>query len=271
MSEIPMEVYFNSGEDEFDYLDMLQGSKSIEGASEVSILTSSAILERKVPKKTNKVKDIRAKFRASFEGSFKQPFDLVISGDEKVREFQRLSERGFYEIFKSILSKPLGINYETTNVKAIRWLQENREDVLDLADRLREPLIRMHKPVENQGYIVAFKRRGKNIFTLNSRTLEYIKTEVKELESKVIEVSVSRFNSRTGTGRCISDMDADSISFSPASAWQHFPVRQKKKMSENLNTLTAGNFQLIRMEVRRVLDVRQRVKHYRVVRVIVDD
>lgn len=45
----------------------------------------------------------------------------------------------------------------------------------------------------------------------------------------------------------------------------------EKKLSENLNIITGGEFKAMEIEVRRVLDVRGRVKHYRLVRVLEDE
>lgn len=273
MTDIPMEVYFNTGEEEFDSLDFNGGAKALEGASEVAIISAGAVLDggADTPKKISSVKGIHAKFKASFEGSFKQHFILSVKGKEQNHALVELGEQGFSEVVRFIISKAVGFDYEAGDARAKKWIAKNRENALSISDRLIEPLLRMHKPVERQGYIVSFRRRGKEIFTLNKSTLDYMRKETKEKESILIKVGISRFNSRTGTGRCIHGMEEDSISFSPAMAWKKYTTNQKKKLSENLNIITGGEFKAMEIEVRRVLDVRGRVKHYRLVRVLEDE
>lgn len=273
MTDIPMEVYFNTGVAKFDSLDFNGGSKALEGASEVAVISAGAILDGSAdaPKKISSIKGIHARFKASFEGSFKQHFVISVHGEEQNRALVELGEQGYSEVVRFVISKAIGVNFEASDARARKWISKNRENAFAISDRLIEPLLRMHKPVEKQGYTVSFRRRGREIFALNKNTLDYMKKETKEKDSMVINVGVSRFNARTGTGRCIHGMDEDSISFSPATAWKKYATKQKKKLSANLNTITGGEFKTMEVEVRRVLDVYGRVKHYKLVRVLSDE
>jgi hypothetical protein len=83
----------------------------------------------------------------------------------------------------------------------------------DLQDKLDDALRRAHQPVKHQGLSISIKSNRTELVVFNDETLEYLETEVVDVEQIAIDVCISRFNVRTGTGRMITDIDSESVPF----------------------------------------------------------
>lgn len=269
--EIPMDVTIGTGESDFDELDFYYGSKAIEGASEIVALTAQTILSTRLVKHVPSVEGIRAGFRKSFVSSYGQRFVLNIYGEEQVRVLKYLGEDGFFELFSHYIGLAIGVHNPISKKSAKSWHDSYVKDDVELVQRLRQPLMRPHKPIENQGYKVKINKRRSLVLGFDKSTLRYISHEEVEPKKIIVNAVITRFNSLTGTGRLILEREAQSVSFSPARSWRTYPAKQRKELSKNLHgNNTAEDFEPLTLEVSRVLGAGEVVKHFKLHRVILE-
>lgn len=270
--KIPMDVTISTGANEFQDLDFYYGAKALEGTSEVVALVAHTILNETLTKQVPSIEGIRANLRKSFVGSHGQKFELEIFGSEQLRVFRYIGKEGFFQIMEYYIGLATGVSSEITKDSAIRWERSYIKDDVDLIKRIREPLLRIHKPIENQGYKVKINRGKKTVSEFNEKTLEYIAHEVQDTKSIIIEAVITRFNSLTGTGRLLTDENLPSVSFSPKNQWKTFQFKQRKIFSKNLDRNNASEeFLPIRLEVLKVTGTQNTIKHYRVIRVVLEE
>lgn len=268
---VPMEVVVSDGEDRFTELDFYYGSKALEGTSEIITVLSNTILNREVVTKIPSIEGIAATFRTSYEGSFRQRFMLKITGDEQRRRFEAIGEGAFLDVMSYYLTRPLLTQYEFSYRRASKIVEELQPDYRSLMKRLYGPLLKLHKPVEEQNYTVELKRRRTNLVRYNHVTLENLIVERADAERIIIEASITRFNRLTGTGRLILEEDSESVSFEPFLPWREFPAEQRRKLSRNLDANTDdANFTRIRLEVTTIRNFLGEIKKYSLHRVIMD-
>ena len=268
---IPMDVTIGTGEANFTDLDFYYGAKALEGTSEVVALVAHTILNRTLAKQVPSIEGIRANFKRSFIGSFGQKFELAITGAEQVRVLEWIGEDGFFQIMKHYIGQAVGVDHQITKPAAVSWARTYIEDEVDLIQRIREPLLRIHKPIESQGYRIVLNKRRSPISVFNNDTYQYISHEFTEYQRIQITAVITRFNKITGTGRLILSEDEKSVSFAPARTWQMFPAEQRKVFSRNLHQNNgAEDFSPLTLEVTRVMGRDDIVKHYKVHSVILD-
>jgi hypothetical protein len=269
--EIPMDITIGTGETPFDELDFYYGAKAIEGASEIVALTAQTILTGELVKHVPSIEGIRASFRKSFVSSYGQRFVLNIYGSEQVRVLEYLGEDGFFELFSHYVGLAIGNLNKIEKKVAISWHDKYIKDDVELIERLSQPLLRLHKPIENQGYKISINRRRTNVINFNKKSLEYITSETLDPQKIIIEAVITRFNSLTGTGRLLMDREAQSISFSPSMLWKKFPAKQRKLLSKNLDGNNASeDFVPLKLEVSRITGPQGIIKHLKLHRVIIE-
>jgi len=269
--EIPMDVTIGSGEADFDDLDFYYGSKAIEGTAEIVSLTAQTILSGRLVKQIPSIEGIRAGLRKSFVSSYGQRFVLNIYGAEQVRVLNYLGEDGFFELFSHYIGLAAGLHIPISKRIAKSWHDKYVEDDIELIQRLRQPLLRLHRPIENQGYKVRINKRRSLVIGFDKTTLEYISHEELEASKIQIEAVITRFNSLTGTGRLLLNEDAQSISFSPARSWKTYARKQSKALSRNLDGNNAAeDFMPLTLEVSRVVGTGEVVKHFKLHSVILE-
>lgn len=268
--KIPMDLVIGSDdEDNFDELDFYVGAKAIEGASETIPLIANTILNRKLVKHVPAIEGLHANFRQSFKSSYGQRFELVLTGSEEINVIRWLGIDGFMEIMQYIIGEATGSPFKVTNSLAQRWIDSYIEDEFELIQKIRGSLLRMHKPVEAQGYTVKLRKRKQPFSIFNQKTFEYLSYEHKETHSIELEAVITRFNKLTGTGRLLITETSPSISFSPGISWQRFPLRQRRQFSKNLDQNNGSeDFQPIKLSVRRVIGHDDIIKHLKVMAVI---
>jgi hypothetical protein len=269
---IPMEVVVSDGEERFTELDFYYGSKALEGTSEIITVLTNTILNREVVTKIPSIEGIAASFRTSYEGSFRQRFLLKITGDEQKRSYDAIGEGAFLDVMSFYLTRPSLTPYEFNYKRAARIVKELEPDHRYLMKRLYGPLLKVHKPIEEQNYSVQLKRSSRrNLATYDLTTLANLTIERADNERIIIEASITRFNRLTGTGRLILEEDSESVSFEPALLWRDFPADQKRKLSRNLDVNTdADNFSRLRLEVTTIRNFLGEIKKYCLHRVIID-
>lgn len=268
---LPMDVVITDGDDAFSELDFYYGSKALEGTSEIISILTNTILNQVVVTKIPSIEGINASFRNNYEGSFGQKFMLKIVGPEQQKNFNRIGESTFFDLICFYLSRPTMVPYQFRTARAQRLLSDMEDLYIPLMKRLHNPLLKLHKPIEEQNYNVLLKRRRTNLVEFNKSTLENLEIETPDRDRVVIEGSVTRFNRLTGTGRIILQEDSESISFEPSIPWRDFPNNQRRKLSRNLDANTqADEFTTLTMEVTAIRNYIGEIKKYLLHRVVVE-
>ncbi|MHA0984662.1 hypothetical protein ACR9GO_18825 [Kosakonia cowanii] len=268
---LPMDVVITDGAEEFTELDFYYGAKALEGTSEIVAILTNTILNREVVTKVPSIEGINSSFRNNYEGSFGQKFILKIVGEELQRAFREIGERTFFDLVCYYLSRPTMSPYEFNTARARRIINEMRDLYIPLMKRLHNPLLKLHKPIEQQSYKVLLKHKRKKLIEYNRNTLANLEIETPDRERIIINASVTRFNRLTGTGRIILDEDAESVSFEPAILWRDFPRREKKKLSRNLDANNqVDDFTTLTLEVTPVRDYIGAIKKYSLHKVIIE-
>lgn len=268
MIEVPMSVTFSDGDAQYEDLDLYYGSKAMEGTSSTVLLTSHAVLNKTVVKQTPSAKGMRGVFKLSHDGSFKQDFVLQIYGEKQINTYNTLGRIAFKQLLTQHIRMSLGLSEIELSARARSWFMHEMSGADVLFNRLKNPLYMMHKSIENQGHSVSLIVSGDRIASLTSRTLDYLKAEIPDQDRVVLDLAVSRFNVRTGTGRFIFDYESDSTSFS-SQLWRAFNPTQIHALATSLERLARGVFSPIRAEVTRVMTIHGDLKHYVLHQVII--
>ena len=96
--------------------------------------------------------------------------------------------------------------------------------------------------------------------TFDDGTLDYIETEVIEDEVYAASLAVNKFNTRTGTGRFIDEIDSISIPFRPYDELDDF---QTTTLADNLAKVARGIFDPVNVMVSQINSRDGRLKRYR--------
>ncbi|WP_278941466.1 hypothetical protein [Pseudomonas helleri] len=252
-------VKFDTGESNFDGLNMYYGADALSGFAEAISITTHAIVNNNVVTQTPAVKGFKLDFKEAHTGSYIQKVCLEFTDAEAVRVVNHLRPKGFIELLNFHLAAPLGLNPKIVSDAAIRWHRSSMDDSEKLLDRLVGPLKKIHHPVYGQGYKVVLYKDRTPMLGFNANTFDYLTGSTINDRVEVVEAAVSRFNARTFTGRIIEAEDADSISFAPLKAGLVRPSRVI--LVNSLKDLTEGKFTKVGLEVRRVLSRDGRTKH----------
>ena len=129
----------------------------------------------------------------------------------------------------------------------------------DVQDKLSEPLRRAHQPIKHQGLSIHIKANKTEIVEFNKETLDFLETEVLGETQQEIDVCISRFNTRTCTGRMISSIDSESIPFYPQ---DRLSEKQKVLLADNLASLARGVFNPITAYVSKTTSLDGKLKKY---------
>lgn len=269
---VPMEVVIGSGTTEYTELDFYNGSKALEGTSELLAILSNTILNEDVVTKVPSIEGISSVFRNSYEGSFGQRFLLKITGVKQQERFNRIGEKAFFDLLSYYLSRPFMTEHEFKSARAKKIsLIDFKDHYLPLMKRLHGPLVKIHKPIEEQGYSVKIKKKRMLLINYNASSLENLNIEKADEVRVNITASITRFNRLTGTGRLILDEESESVSFEPSSMWRDFPAAQKKVLSRNLDANTDSKiFKSILLEVTAIRNYLGEIKKYSLHRIIMD-
>lgn len=257
--ELTFRVKYDTGENEFDGLDMYYGSHSLAAISEILLLSIHASIHGEVVVQAPAAKGFRLVLKKNYEGSLEQLIQLYVTDTETVSLLTDLGKNGLYDLIKYLLSGCLGIPFVLSNRKAKKRLRDLTKENEDLHERLERALVKAHLPIKHQGYSASLSLGKTPIFTFDADTLNYLETEVVEPDDEVIQVAVSRFNARTGTGRFITSIDSISHSFTPLSELDDY---QKTIMADNLGKVARGEFEPLTAIVTKVNSSNGRLKRY---------
>ncbi|KAF4558702.1 hypothetical protein GEV39_18245 [Pseudomonas sp. NY5710] len=256
---ITLSARYHSGETNFNGLDAYYGADSLGGFAEAVCITTHAILNKEVKTQTPATSGFDLKFKENHRGSYVQKFTLELTDQNAISNFTYLGLNGFIELLTFHMGSPLGLNRPVTGRAARKWLRDDMEDSEALLERLERPLKRIHHPVTGQGYQVTVYRAQTPILEFNEQTYDYLAGGETSERVETLDLSVSRFNIRTGTGRFTTDGDAESISFSPVHGY--LSQAAKIRLADSLVSGARGEERPVRVTVRRVLSRDGRTKH----------
>ncbi|WP_332822917.1 hypothetical protein [Stutzerimonas kunmingensis] len=258
--KIPFSFKFDSGSNPFTKLSLYYGANALSALSEIVSVTTHAILHDEVRDHTTAVRGFSVDFKNSHTGSFVQKFEVELTDPETISTIQYLGVDAYVELLAIHIALPLGNPFALQTNSAKRWFRSYMNNGEELLGRLQNPLKNLHKPVYGQGYQMVLSKARTPLVGFNERTHDYLTTSVRSDHREVIEMAVSRFNTRTGTGRFILDNEADSVSFSPFR--NVISQKAKSKLADSLRDLANGRFTAIEAEVTRISARDGRIKHY---------
>lgn len=257
--ELAFKIKYDSGELDFDGLDMYHGAHSIAAISEILLLTIHASLRGEVIVQAPAAKGFRLVLKKNHQGSFEQFIHMYVTDNETVSLITDLSKNGLYDVIKYMLCTCLGLPFVLSHKKAKKRVLQLEREKEDIHERLERALLKAHQPIKHQGLSAALSMGRNVIVNFNADTLNYLETEVVEPDNEFILVGVSRFNARTGTGRFISNINSISHSFSPFDELDDY---QKTLMADNLGKVARGEFEPLTAIVTKVNSTNGRLKRY---------
>lgn len=252
-------IRYHSGESNFTSLDFYYGADSLGGFAEVLALTTHAIVKNQVVKQTPATKGFDLSFKEAHRGSYIQKVELEFTDPDAIKVINFIGVDGFMEILNFHIKSPLGTSSEIRGSMAQRWFRSHMDGSEALLKRLSRPLERIHHPVLGQGYQVTLYKSRTPIASFNDSTLDYLTGGETSQATEFLELAVSRFNARTGTGRFIVDEESDSISFTPLKAG--VGRNAKIALASSLKDLAEGKVTKLPVEIRRVTARDGRTKH----------
>ncbi|MBS0367563.1 MAG: hypothetical protein JSS57_00015 [Proteobacteria bacterium] len=257
--ELTFKIKYDEGASKFNGLDMYYGAHSLAAISEILLLTIHASLHGEVIVQAPSAKGFRLVMKKNHEGSLEQIIQMYVSDPDTVALLADLSKNGLYDVIKFILSSCLGLPFILSNRKAKRRVLKLEQENEDLHERLERALLKAHQPIKHQGLTATLSLGRTPIIEFNDDTLNFLETEVVEPDCEVIQVAVSRFNARTGTGRLITDIDSPSHGFRPFNDLDEY---QKSLMAENLGKVARNEFEPLTAIVTKINSSNGRLKRY---------
>ena len=257
--DLAFSVRYDSGNKEFTSLDAYYGAQSLIGISQILLISLNAYINREIITQATSAKGFRLSFGLSRTGSWTQDIHFLITDPHTLDVIQDLGKNALYDLLKWGLSTGVGISYIVKHRKASNVIKELRKQNDDLQDKVDEALLRAHYPVKHQGFSIHVKSNRTELITFDKSTLEYLETEVVDDEQYALDVCISRFNARTGTGRMISAIDSESIPFYPE---DQLSERRKALLADNLALVARGQFEPLVAYVSKVTSSDGRLKRY---------
>jgi hypothetical protein len=266
LGKLKFVVRYSSGEKPFEGLDHYSGSLSLFGIFQALLISLNAFFNREIITQAPSAKGFRVVMGRARTGSFEQLLTLVITDPAVMDVARDLGKNALYDLLKWALVGGLGIPFVLARRKSRKRVRELERENDDLHEKLDEALRRAHAPVKNQGLKVEVQSGNVNLATFDQYTLQFLETEVESDDTEQVECAISRFNTRTGTGRLIKSMDAVSVPFFPF----HPPLDkiQTTRLADNLAKLARGQFEPISVVVSRVTDGGGNLKRYKLHRAL---
>jgi hypothetical protein len=257
--ELTFRIKYDSGEHDFEGLDMYYGAHSIAAIAEILLLTIHASLRGEVIVQAPAAKGFRLVLKKNHEGSLEQIIQMYVTDTETVSFLTDLTKNGMYDVIKYMLSSCLGLPFVLSHRKAKKRVFQLERENEDLHDRLERALLKAHQPIKHQGLSATLSLGRTPIVSFDADTLNYLETEVVELDNEVVSVAVSRFNARTGAGRFITDINSISHGFSPFGDLDEY---QKTLMADNLGKVARNEFDPLTAIVTKINSTNGRLKRY---------
>lgn len=246
--EFDFSILYDSGEKQFDGLDMYYGSRSMQGVAETIIIATHGIVNERYISKTNAAKGFKSTFKAGFEGSFKQKFKITFTNPKTINKIIDITPKSYIELLKHAIHESIGSPTELMRRNSKKAFEKMYFSE-DITHRLFPALKEVHTPIKHQGYKATLLAAQTPIAEFNNRSLEYLEEELVSPARETLVASISRFNARTGTGRLITEIDDDSFSFIPDTK---LSKAIKRSLIDSLQGVAADVFTPIKAEVTRI-------------------
>jgi len=245
---------------QFKGVDAYWGTKSLVGLSQVLLITVHASLHEEVIVQAPAAKGFRIVLGTSRAGSWEQILSLVATDPATVGMLKDLGKDALYDVIKWALLSGVGVKHVITNRKAKRRIAELEREVDDLQERLEASMSDVHLPIKNQNLTIKVLGGRTLLAKFDRSTLDYLEHEIVNDETSLVYLGVSRFNARTGWGRVIESIDAESIPISPSGK---LSSKQKEKMAVALRDIAQGRFSALPMIVSEVTAPNGALKRYK--------
>lgn len=229
------------------------------------MISLNAFLNREIITQAPSAKGFRLVLGTSKKGSWEQLIQLVVTDPNTQALIADLGKNALYDLLKYILAGGVGLPAALHYRKSRKRMRELERENDDLHEKLDDALKRAHSPVKHQGLNVQIMSGRTNLVTFDDMTLQFIETEFISDETEIIRCAVNRFNTRTGNGRIISDIDSISVPFFPVSP---LSTPSTSRLADNLALLARDEFTEIELLVSPITDGSGRLKRYRLHRVL---
>lgn len=257
MKKLNMDIVVCSSEND---IDMQYGLETLKGTSDVISIAAETILRERVPDKRTHRSDVRTRLKSTFKGSYGQKFSIEVEDRELRSRLRKIGDDTFLEIISYFVSEALYLDTPSLSKKASAVVKDLDVVSEKLLERLKEPLIEMHK-ISNyfdHDIQVRYRKRGVNpkpVLALDDNTARNITEAVKSDEETFMDVVIVRFHSITGNGRFyIKDLGTiESFSFESKLAIVTYQL--KKTISQNLhdnNTVKPEDGSFIKVRVKSI-------------------
>jgi hypothetical protein len=262
--ELDFTIRYDSGEKQFDGLEHYYGSQSLFGISQVLLISLNAFFNREILTQAPSAHGFKVVMGRSRLGSWEQLLQLVITDPAVLQSAAELGKDALKDLLKWALGAGLGAPFVLSKRKARKRVRELERENDDLQEKLDDALRRAHAPVKHQGLTVYVMSGRTTLATFDQYSLQYLETEVVSDETERSKFAISRFNTRTGTGRLISSLDAVSTPFFPV---DRLGAKETAALADNLALVARETFRPIDLIVSSVTDAAGRTKRYRLHRV----
>lgn len=258
MLKIDLDVVIDSpGND----IDMQYGLETLKGTSDVIGIVAESILRERVPDRRTHKSDVRTKLKQSFVGSYGQRFSIEVNDEKLKRRLKKIGNDTFLEVLIYFVMEALYLDVDNLSEEAAEIVEQLSNISDKLVNRLKEPLIEMHKIPNYFNYDVKIRQRKrglpepKQLLLLDKGTAINITESVISDTDEDIEVVVVRFHSITGNGRFyIKDLEKIE-SFGFYTKMKTVKNKIRKSISSNLhnnNTVRPEDGDFIKVRVRKV-------------------
>jgi hypothetical protein len=260
MMQMDFTIRYDSGEKKFEGLEHYYGSQSLFGISQVLLISLNAFFNREILTQAPSAHGFKVIMGRSKLGSWEQLLQLVVTDPNVLQSAAELGKDAVIDLLKWALGAGLGLPFVLSKRKARKRVRELERENDDLQEKLDDALRRAHAPVKHQGLTVYVMAGRTNLATFDQYTLQYLETEVLSDETQRMKFAISRFNTRTGTGRLISTMDAVSTPFFP---FDRLTPKETAALADNLALVARDTFKPIELIVSSVTDAAGRIKRYK--------
>lgn len=235
--KVSYDVVIKSGTDE---VDMEYGLETLAGTAEVTCILAEAILRKRIIRRRSNTNPARTVLKKNFTGSYGQNFDLIVNEPELMAELRRMTRSVFSEVMSYFISEAMYLETEEVSQDAATVIDTLTDIEADLIERIRQPLIRMHKINIQKNYEIELNYKKPNekerIINLTTRTATNLTQSRVQRGTTIINAVITRFNARTGNGRLVLEGENDTVAFGFALPLRSIPGVQKSKISLNLHT-----------------------------------
>jgi hypothetical protein len=257
--DLSFSIKFDSGRERFSGLNGYDGAQALLGISQLFLISLNAYLNKDIITRAPSAQGFRLVLGPSRAGSWEQLVHVVITNAEVAATFADLGKDALYDLLKWGFLNGVGIAFAVGHHKSKAVISELQRKNEDLHDRLAEALSRAHYPVKNQGLTVNISAPNCQLVLFNQHTLDHLETEIVDDQVVAINVCISRFNARTGTGRMITAMESASIPFYPEAKLSD---HRRALLADNLGLIARGQFEPIKVYVSRVTSIDGNLKKY---------